>query len=58
MTPEQFKQARKSLGWSISDCARHILHSERNIRRMELGQRPVMPQTKMLMEMYLEKARK
>jgi DNA-binding transcriptional regulator YiaG len=55
MTPQEFKTIRQSLGWSLSDCSRHILMSERNIRRMEDGTRPVMPQTEALMNIHAKK---
>lgn len=55
MSPEEFKKIRKKLGWSLKDCSQFILQSERNIRRMEDGTRPVMPQTAKLMMIYSER---
>lgn len=55
MTGPEFKTMRQSLGWSLSDCSRHIFQSERNIRRMEDGTRPVMPQTAELMRIHASK---
>jgi len=52
MTPQEFKQIRLSRGWSVKDCALHILQTDRNVRRMEDGTRPVMPQTEALMNIY------
>ncbi len=52
MTPSEFKTIRHNLRWSLKDCAQHILQSERNIRRMEDGTRPVMPQTAELMRLH------
>jgi len=57
MTHVELKAIRKSLGWSQAECSRHILMSERNIRRMEKGLRPIMPQTAKLMEIYANKGR-
>jgi len=57
MTHVEFKAIRKSLGWTIEQCSRHILMGERNIRRMEKGLRPIMPQTAKLMEIYANKGR-
>lgn len=55
MTKEEFKKIRKKLGWSLKDCSQFILQSERNIRRMEDGTRPVMPQTAELMRIHARK---
>lgn len=54
MTPAEFKKIRHSLGWSLGECARHIFQTERNIRRMEDGTRPIMPQTKALMNIMAD----
>jgi len=52
MSPEQFKQIRQSLGWSLKDCSQHILMGERHIRRMEDGTRVIQPYTAQLMTMF------
>ena len=57
MTPTEFREIRQALGWSLADCSRHILMGERNIRRIEDGTRPIMPQTAKLMEIYANKGR-
>jgi len=55
MTGQEFKSIRHALGWSLEDCSRHILQTTRNIRRMEDGTRPVMPQTAELINIYFRK---
>lgn len=58
MTPDEFKEARERLGLSLSEMADMLGLSVEQVRRMEFSEtanqrRPVMEQTRRLLEAYL-----
>ena len=41
MTPEQFIEARRIIGWPRTEIARRLACNEKTIRQMETGQRGI-----------------
>ncbi|MES2783751.1 MAG: helix-turn-helix transcriptional regulator [Pseudomonadota bacterium] len=58
MTPTQFKDARKALGFTQNECAKALgLKTSRAIRQFESGEREVSGPVAKLMAMLLEQAK-
>lgn len=50
MTKEQFKEIRKTRGWSVNECAAYLRVCGRTVRYWESGERAIPGPVQKLME--------